>query len=58
MEWIMAHSAELIGIFTGIVTVASIAAKMTPTEVDNKIVGFLLKLIDILAINTKPAKVR
>ena len=58
MEWIIAHSAEIISIVTGIVAVASVIAKLTPTEIDNKVVGFLLKLIDILAINTEPVKTK
>ena len=58
MEWFMSHLPEIISIVTGVVTVASVAAKLTPGETDDKVVGFFLKLIDLLAINTEPVKTK
>lgn len=58
MEWILTHTAEIISLVTGIVAVASVVAKLTPTEIDNKVVGFLLKVIDLLALNTEPIKTK
>jgi hypothetical protein len=54
MEWITANWGSIIAVITGIISVASIIAKLTPTEVDDGIVAKLLKLIDVLAINNKP----
>lgn len=45
--------AMLLGI-TGIVTGASVLAKLTPTETDDAFLAKLLKFIDLLAINNKP----
>ena len=58
MEWIIANWESVVAIITGIVTVASIIAKITPTETDDKVVGFLLKFVDLLAINNKPTEVK
>jgi len=58
MEWITANWTSIIAIVTGVVTVASIVAKLTPTEVDDNIVGFLIKFVDVLAINNTPTKTK
>jgi hypothetical protein len=58
VQWIIANAADLIAILTAIVTVASLIAKVTPTEVDNKGVAFALKIIDALALNTKPTELK
>tara|TARA_R100000808_G_C2155447_1_gene168004 strand:- start:22303 stop:22491 length:189 start_codon:yes stop_codon:yes gene_type:complete len=56
MSWILEHRNELIGIITGIVTVASAIAALTPTPKDDTIVGKLYKVVDFLAINVGKAK--
>ena len=56
MSWILEHTNELIGIITGIVTVASAIAALTPTPKDDNIVGKLYKVVDFLAINIGKAK--
>ena len=56
MSWILEHRNELIGILTGIVTVASAIAALTPTPKDDTIVGKLYKVVDLLAINIGKAK--
>ena len=33
--------------------VASIIAKLTPTEVDNKVVGILIKIVHVLGLTKK-----
>ncbi len=57
MEWITQHGTDLWSIFTGVVAVASIVAKLTPTETDNKIIGAILTAIDKIALNNPPTKV-
>lgn len=54
--WILQNWDIILGAATGIITSASIIAKLTPTEVDNKILLILLKFIDKLAINNKPTE--
>lgn len=46
MEWIMAHWKDILAIIGGVVTVASIIVKLTPTPKDD---GILAKVIKILA---------
>jgi len=58
MEWIIANWETIVAIITGIVTTFSVIAKLTPTETDNKIVGWLLKFVDFLAINNKPTEIK
>jgi len=58
MDWLIANWASIVAIVTGVVTVASIIAKLTPTETDDKVVGYFLKLIDFLAINNKPTEIK
>jgi len=56
IEWVMNNSETLIASVTGIVSVASVVAKLTPTKTDDKIVFAILKLVDIIALNNKPTK--
>lgn len=53
MEWILNHWQELLLIVTSIVTVASLIAKLTPTEADDKFVQKILDFINLLALNKK-----
>lgn len=56
--WIIEHwDVILIGV-TGIVTGASIIAKCTPTETDDKIIGRILQFIDRIALNNKPTEIK
>ena len=56
INWVVEHSSELIGILTGIVTVASAIAALTPTPKDDGIVKKIYGLLDMLAINIGKAK--
>ena len=58
MDWIIANWASVVAIVTGVVTVASIIAKLTPTQTDDKIVAYVLKIVDVLALNTKPKEIK
>ena len=53
IAFIQAHADELIAIITGIVTVASLIANLTPGETDNKVVEKISKLVNVLALNLK-----
>lgn len=56
MSWILEHLNEIIGILTGVVTVASAIAALTPTPKDDTAVGIAYKVVDFLAINVGKAK--
>jgi hypothetical protein len=58
MEWITNHWTDIVAIVTGIVTVASIIAKLTPTETDNAIIAKVLQIVDMLALNNKPTELK
>lgn len=50
---ILAHKVELLQILTGIVTVASLIANLTPTDSDNVVVAKVGKVVNLLALNLK-----
>ena len=52
MEFIL----NVVSVVTGIVTVASIVAALTPTPKDDVWIGKLYKVIDVLAVNIGKAK--
>ena len=56
INWISTHWGDLVGILTGIVTVASAIAALTPTPKDDSIVGKAYKFIDWFALNVGKAK--
>lgn len=56
ISWVTEHSGELIAILTGIVTVASAIAALTPTPKDDTIVKKVYKIVDWLALNIGKAK--
>jgi hypothetical protein len=58
MEWLIANWDTILLGVTGIISGASIIAKLTPTETDDKILAKILRFIDLLAINNKPTELR
>ena len=58
LDWIIQNWDTFLLGLTGVVTGASVLAKLTPTKVDDRYLAKLLKLIDFLALNTKPTTKR
>ena len=56
MEYIIANW-ELI-LLGAIVPVASVIARITPTEVDDKALFYVLKFFDVIGLNTKPTELK
>ena len=56
ISWVAAHSDQIIGALTSIVTGASALAALTPTPKDDTFIGKLYKVIDFLALNIGKAK--
>ena len=56
ISWLAAHSDQIIGALTSIVTGASALAALTPTPKDDSFIGKLYKVIDFLALNIGKAK--
>ena len=57
-NWAIANKGQVLTILTSIITVASVVAKLTPTETDNRILGKILKIVDMLAVNNKPTEIK
>ncbi len=53
MEWINQHLAEIIAVITAVVTFASALTNFIPGDTDDKIVAFLKKIVDFLALNVR-----
>lgn len=56
VQFITLNWEMILAVLTGLVTVASLIANMTPTETDNKIVAKLAAAINFLALNFKKPK--
>ncbi len=56
LTWLSENKSEVIGLLTGVVTVASIIATLTPNESDNKWVARASKAVSWLALNIGRAK--
>lgn len=50
IEWIQANGKDILAIIGGIVTVASIIVKLTPTPKDNTVLAFLIKVLSAFGI--------
>lgn len=53
LDFIFSQAEVLITILTAVVTIASALANFTATETDNKLVAWLAKAVDFLALNIK-----
>lgn len=51
LEYIVNHAGDLLAIASGVVSVASLVAALTPTPADDSVIARLRKLVDVLALN-------
>jgi len=51
MDWIIANWTSVATVIAYIVAIASVIARLTPTQADNAVVDVLLKILDVLGIN-------
>ena len=58
MQWIITNLDTIALIVTGIISVASMIAKITPNETDNKYVAIAQRGIDMLAMTTGKTKLK
>ena len=52
-EWITANWVEVVAVIGGLVTVASIIVKWTPTQKDDEILAQIRKFLSLIALNPK-----
>lgn len=50
MEWIQAHWKDILAIIGGVVTVASIIVKLTPTQKDDNVLAKIIKILAALSL--------
>lgn len=50
MEWITTHWKDVLAIIGGVVSVASLIVKITPTQKDDTILAKIIKLLAIFGI--------
>ena len=50
MEWIMAHWKDILAVIGGVVSVASIVVKLTPTPKDNSVLEKIIKVLSALGL--------
>jgi len=53
MDFIINNWQGIVGVITAVVTAASIIVKLTPTQKDDEILGKIMKLLNLIAINPK-----
>ena len=56
VSYLLDNAAAIIQALTAIVTAASLISALTPTPKDDGVVKFLVKVVDLLAINVGKAK--
>lgn len=50
IEWVLANKPALIEAFLAVLGLASIVARLTPTEVDNKALDAIVKVIHTIGL--------
>lgn len=50
MNWITENWTDILAWIGGIVSSASIIVKLTPTQKDNNILGFIIKILDYFSV--------
>lgn len=50
MEWVQAHWKDILAIIGGIVAVASVVVKLTPTQKDDNVLAKIIKVLSALSL--------
>ena len=50
MEWIQANGKDILAIIGGIVTVASLIVKLTPTPKDDRVLNKIITILSALSL--------
>lgn len=56
MTWIMEHWKDILAVIGGIVTVASIIVKLTPTQKDDNVLAKIIKILAALSLYNPDGK--
>lgn len=55
VSWLVANWADVSSVVLAVLGAASLVARITPTEADNKVVDLLLKVVHGLGLTKPPA---
>lgn len=58
IEWLTQNMVDVLAIWAGIVTVASIIVKLTPSKVDDEWLAKILRLFEVIALNKTPVSTK
>lgn len=50
LEWITAHYQDVLAIIGGVVSVATVIVKLTPTQKDDAVLAKIIKVLDYFSI--------
>lgn len=50
MDWIMQHWKDILAIIGGVVTVASLIVKLTPSQKDDTVLAKIIKILSALGL--------
>lgn len=53
MDWLLEHWDSILTAIAGVVTVASVVVKLTPTPKDNEVLAKVRKILEKLALTPK-----
>ncbi len=56
MDWIISNLNEIVGVLTKAVALAAAISAVTPGTVDNRVVAFLMKIVNVIGLNVGSAK--
>lgn len=56
MTWIMEHWKDILAVIGGVVTVASIIVKLTPTQKDDNVLAKIIKILAALSLYNPDGK--
>ena len=50
-NWITSNWVTIMSVITSVIGIAAVIAKATPNTIDNKIVDWLIKIINVIGMN-------
>lgn len=53
MSWIVDNGASIWAIVSGVVTVASVIVRLTPSKADDEAIGRVARFLELIALNKR-----
>ena len=58
MDFIINNWGTILAIIPMVIGLATVIAKITPNQTDDKVVGFLMRMVDLLAVHAEKTKTK